>query len=283
MRTKPKLRERNQACFCFIRCRIIDVTTLSMDTHVEFLGLLCRVGGVRLSRHKQATTYPASEHAEGILKCFGICVENDEEHVHPKNICSTCYKAAKYAMASTTYTNCSGGCGDPAQWLPHEPGVKEDGTKRCAVCSKAEQQAKGGRPPKRKRTTKPPPRTTNSPTSTTTAATNTHTSTAQVANERNTGIDMEKEKLMEIATPKYGAEEQLKPERFLSCQTTLQCSLCQNVLDRAVEAECCGNSFALNVFGSGWKGATSVLRVKQSCVPPSLCVLVEYCKVALRS
>ena len=214
-----------------------------MDRHVRLLGLLCRVGGVPLAKQKQKTTYSVSENAEGILKCFEVDITQDQPHVHPTQICSTCYKAVNYALSKSEYTRCGGGCAEPSSWLPHDH-VHEDGTTVCRVCTTIEQAAKGGRPAKKKRTTKPPARTAAAVTST---CTSTHTGTHQTRSQT-TGINSESQstclqKLYDVATPSYAANKSLSTDGFIGCQAILQCTLCSNVLERAVEADCCRKSF----------------------------------------
>eukprot|EP00117_Sycon_ciliatum_P041893 scpid98628/ scgid30565/ len=61
-----------------------------MAGHAQSLSLLCRIGGVKLSKAKQSTSYAVDSHASGIQKAFGVHVGNDQLDVHPKPECVAC-------------------------------------------------------------------------------------------------------------------------------------------------------------------------------------------------
>ena len=63
--------------------RIFVLALQEMATHSQALSLLCRIGGLRLSKSKQTTTYSVRENAKGIKLVLGVNVDNDEPSVHP--------------------------------------------------------------------------------------------------------------------------------------------------------------------------------------------------------
>ena len=133
-----------------------------MTDHRLALNILCRIGGARLSKSRQTTTYPVHGNAEGIKKAFGIDVDSDEPDVHPRNFCSTCHKTVLRALSSKTYVRCGGGCGAPIEWLPHGQNCEKQSG--CKTCDLADQSKIGGRPVKKRRTTVPPVRSTSTST-----------------------------------------------------------------------------------------------------------------------
>ena len=232
-----------------------------MATHSHALALLCRVGGVRLSKSKQTTTYCVREHREGMKHAFGIDTSQDDANIHPAMFCSTCMKVINRSLSKSEYQRCGGGCADPVEWSEHIDN-------ECRACQAVLISQKGGRPAKRKCTSAPPPHRTHSqPSSTTDASThtsNTSTSTLssalheQAEGKAVNGHDQTMEEVLQRATPSYKAVKDLNPERFVANLPSLICSIRNNVIDKAVEVKCCERAYCASCIWQ-WLG------VKASC------------------
>eukprot|EP00117_Sycon_ciliatum_P026615 scpid33635/ scgid5600/ E3 ubiquitin-protein ligase NRDP1; RING finger protein 41 &gt; E3 ubiquitin-protein ligase NRDP1; RING finger protein 41 len=242
-----------------------------MATHLQALTLLCRVGGVRLTKCKQTTLYSVRENADGLKKAFGIDVSQDKPDIHPTRFCSTCNKTVNRALSSDKYNRCGGGCASPVEWLPH------DAESQCKTCSRVEKIKIGGRPAKKKRTTVPPVRSqpdtqctsstqptqssqispaasgiqsnTSSTSSTmvpTPAEKQLRPASISATNESLQGQDIAKSELISRATPSYKTERELSPDRFIMNFSELICSICKHILDKSVQASCCGKNFCVD-------------------------------------
>ena len=100
-----------------------------MDRHRNELLKVCRVGGRRFSSFSRSTQYPAKDFVKELSLCFGISVEEDVEGVHPTSICTICrrvvgrYQEQQSTAASSSYSFCGVGCGEPKEWTPQRSGL----------------------------------------------------------------------------------------------------------------------------------------------------------------
>lgn len=103
---------------------------MSLDKHEDFLHKHCRVCCKPLGR---STKYNCKKYPS-ILQVMEVNVSGDNEKIHPKYFCNSCYLTAKRASHS------SRGCAvrPVTEWLPHSESY-------CQICDKM---SKGGRPKK---------------------------------------------------------------------------------------------------------------------------------------
>ena len=121
----------------FARAEPLKFVMATLAGHALVLEKVCRIGGVKFSRHGKSTSYVAGE----IKSCFGVDILSDEENIHPKQICELCYKVIQRYMNTSTGTFVvSGGCGNVKVWEEHEDS-------NCVVCTEARAV---GRPAKKK-------------------------------------------------------------------------------------------------------------------------------------
>ena len=269
-----------------------------MAGHAQSLSLLCRIGGVKLSKAKQSTSYAVDYgHASGIQKAFGVHVGNDQLDVHPKRMCSLCYKIVCRCLNhvnSSEYERCGGGCGSPVQWHPHDY-VDED-IKTCQACATVSESKTPGRPKKKDRRGAQPKSRSESASATprpgqcahdsigthsTTASqkdpdhTCTHTQ-SQAAQKENAGQDITKEQLIAVATPIYSTGQELSPSRFIQQLSAITCSICKHIINKAVEAKCCQDSFCTDCIWH-WLGIKASCPVCRSAMSASQLVLPSVC------
>ena len=106
---------------------------MAQSKHSKVLDGLCRLCACVIGGYKKIVT----ECAEDIGKSFKINVYDDNEEVHPKFICRTCYSALlnikKRGIHSSQVV---------ATWKPHN--------ESCEVCLKCNVKSVGGRPKKKK-------------------------------------------------------------------------------------------------------------------------------------
>ena len=66
-----------------------------MDIHATNLAQLCRVSGTLLSRSKKNSRglHTVAEYNERLEMAFRQAVSLDNENIHPRVFCHTCYRA----------------------------------------------------------------------------------------------------------------------------------------------------------------------------------------------
>ena len=171
------------------------------DVHTTALSQLCRVCGTKF--RPKRTTYLCTSRAEDINLAFGIDVTEDNPHIHPEKLCKSCSLSIdtykKKASDGITYNTAI----TQVEWGAH--------TENCTTCARHDMTSKGGRP---KKATKKRGR----PSLQTTFA-------ARVA---------------AMTTTRKRAEMPLSPSRFVSVVgiKRLVCTICNNVVDEAVELGC---------------------------------------------
>ena len=106
-----------------------------METHLEVLDSVCRVGGERFGNK---TKYAVKNYTVDLKKAFKLDVLHDNPHIHPQYLRSNCERALH--RVSQGATNCGGGCGPVKVWSEHTD-------TNCSVCMNKK---KAGRPAKRK-------------------------------------------------------------------------------------------------------------------------------------
>lgn len=109
----------------------------TLEEHIQFLERMCRLCGERVQdREKHAKGYSPKlcrNYCEKICKTFGVNLDEDIEGQHPTHICHKCHKKLYRDKRW-----------EPVQWRSHPR------TGSCEVCTRWEQQSKGGHPKKRK-------------------------------------------------------------------------------------------------------------------------------------
>lgn len=109
----------------------------TLEEHIHFLERMCRLCGERVQdRSKHAKGYkpkPCTNYREKIIKTFGVNLNEDIEGQHPTYLCHKCHKKL---YRDKTW--------EAVKWQSHPR------TGSCEVCTKWEQQARGGHPKRRK-------------------------------------------------------------------------------------------------------------------------------------
>ena len=109
-----------------------------MKFHLRELKVSCRVCGFKAGNsqgyvYKTSTTHVAYK----LQVAYGISVHDDDENIHPQNVCVNCYVKSQNACKNLNY-KCSN---QPVVWQPH----KEID---CETCERFVRRNRGGKKPK---------------------------------------------------------------------------------------------------------------------------------------
>ena len=119
-----------------------------MDQHAECLRNLCRICGTRFSRNTRKA-YQCVTYEKQLEIAFGIKISVDNDSVHPKLFCASCFAGMRRHEVSLKNVSSYLSTLSPRQWLPHSDDY-------CETCITHNSKAKGGRPKKTKQPGRPP-------------------------------------------------------------------------------------------------------------------------------
>ena len=114
---------------------MLRMERVTLDKYREFLHRLCRTCGQRANKEVDETKGKkiklVASYKEQVKATYGVNIDQDEDDIHPKNICKTCYSKLFLKSKRSAY-----------EWCCHSR------TGQCTVCMLFTQQSKGGRPKK---------------------------------------------------------------------------------------------------------------------------------------
>jgi hypothetical protein len=105
-----------------------------MAFHQSELTTSCRVCACKTENLKKYAYKTSTPHvAQKLLSAYGLAVEQDDEKIHPKNVCISCYVKSGKASTNVTY-KCST---QPVVRLPHKE-------RDCETCNLFIKRNRGG-------------------------------------------------------------------------------------------------------------------------------------------
>ena len=222
-----------------------------MDDHLQYLQLVCRFGGGKLSATSKGVSYLVSDHYEAIQDVLGIDVSKDDPDIHPLRMCSTCERAITKAYTSRAMS--SGGCGFLVTWTAHT-------RKGCAFCEENGRKSKGGRP---KKSVGGLPLRPSFSECDSLSENYDKLRDESSAVQHSSGMDIPIVKLYDISTPKFKHTADSLLERFTQPFSELQCPICLHVADQAVQSACRTHLFCTTCI-SYWLQASSLCPLCRS-------------------
>lgn len=236
-----------------------------MAFHQSELAKSCRICGCKTGNLQKYVYKTSTPHvAEKLLCAYGFAVDQDDEKIHPKNVCVTCYAKSVKASSDVNYM-CST---RPVIWLPHR---EID----CEICNAFIKRNRGGKKPKERK------------------------GRGRPVKESKSGSNSCKEVQVPVNIPSEIVPAALvnpmpSVERFSNVSEELICPICREVLDRPLQGvcdhfyccTCIENWLSYARDGAGCPVCKSKVKIEELRKPPRLllnllstsCVECTVCK-----
>ena len=188
-----------------------------MDQHAECLRNLCRICGTRFSRNTRKA-YQCVTYEKQLEIAFGIKISVDNDSVHPKLFCASCFAGMRRHEVSLKNVSSYLSTLSPRQWLPHSDDY-------CETCITHNSKAKGGRPKKTKQPGRPP----------SSGVSTEHLGTSALIHEVRV-------KMLQLPSFRP-TNDAMRPSDFLPLPPPMHirqftCIICSNIIDQPIELRC---------------------------------------------